>query len=157
MRKGIRAAVVTVAAVLSFAALPASGAFALTSTAARSAIIHLQNYKNCTLVFANKTLWHGQWIKGGLPPATIAPGTIGTFGSESNGFMTGTEGQVMYNLENCADPAYNNAWLKIYWDNPYIGANSWSTTTVGPLVGINNDWLIGENAEMDVWYWLNPY
>jgi hypothetical protein len=156
MRKAIRAAVVAAAAILTFAALPASGAFALTSTAARSAIIHLTNNSPCTLIFDDKTLWHGVWIKGGLPPTVIPPGAIGTFGSESSGFMTGTEGDVAYSLEYCPDGRYNNAWIEVYWDNPYFGANSWKTTPNAKFVGMWNDGLYGENAVMDASVFLLP-
>lgn len=156
-RLGIRAAVVAVASVASFVAIPASGAFALTSNSARSVIVHLQNTWYCTLELASKSLSHGVWIKGGQPPAVIAPGATGTFGSESNGFMTDTEGWAVYNLEQCDDPAYNNAWVHVYWDNPYVGADSFSAYGPGHIIGVGNYQLVGDNAETSAWYWLNPY
>lgn len=63
------------------------------------------------------------------PPETIGAGslsrpTTATWASESDGMMTGTEGQATYIIE-----AGENTTVTCKWDNPYVGGNSYGCTT----------------------------
>jgi hypothetical protein len=64
------------------------------------------------------TLSHGIWTV--LPPESLPKATSRFWMSESNGILTGTEGSVRYG-SSFGD-------VTIYWDNPYIGGNSYSCT-----------------------------
>jgi hypothetical protein len=97
--------------------------------AARSFSITVVNYTG--RVFNRTSLNHGVWSneEACVPPeqrpkvslnddGDVIPGVI-FFESESQGFMTGTEGSVDY---------VNDAigTVSIYWDNPFIGSNEFS-------------------------------
>lgn len=58
---------------------------------------------------------HGEWSPGGMSPTTIPPGGSGHFGSESDGFLTGTQGSVGYSVSEPDDHPGN-----FYWDNPFM-------------------------------------
>jgi hypothetical protein len=60
----------------------------------------------------------GEWTGGWAPPASIASGSAGELQSESDGFMTGTEGYVKYDV---VGPTGRQGMIYVYWDNPYYG------------------------------------
>jgi hypothetical protein len=53
------------------------------------------------------------------PPFTITAGETVTWQSESDGFMTGTEGSVRYGIGT------NGGEFTLHWDNPFVGHNSY--------------------------------
>ncbi|MEV7779493.1 aegerolysin family protein [Kitasatospora sp. NPDC088351] len=56
-----------------------------------------------------------------LPTFNIMPGQSGSWQSESEGFMTGTEGEVSYLVAGAGN-------VVVHWNNPYYGSNSYSCT-----------------------------
>ena len=64
--------------------------------AARSTAISLHNETGFDLIKPEIDLPHGQWIDPWQPPSRIAAQSVGEFRSESDGFITGTEGSVRY-------------------------------------------------------------
>jgi hypothetical protein len=54
------------------------------------------------------------------PPEKIDPHGRATWGSESDGFMTGTEGTTTY--------ASSAGDITITWDIPFAGSNSYSSS-----------------------------
>lgn len=88
--------------------------------ASRSTTVKLINTTSATLTRTNAKLSHGVWSQNMYPPKTINANGEGIWMSESDGFMTGTEGTVEYALPNGAGN------IVIHWDNPYIGSNSYS-------------------------------
>ncbi|MFJ8471138.1 aegerolysin family protein [Kitasatospora sp. NPDC094011] len=63
----------------------------------------------------------GIWSDNQLPRGNIPPGRSGSWQSESDGFMTGTEGEVQYLLAGAGN-------VTVHWNNPYTGSNSYSCT-----------------------------
>lgn len=51
----------------------------------------------------------------------IEPQTVLVFGAQDKGFMTGTEGHVVWGGE---DGLERTSWI-VGWNNPFIGDNSW--------------------------------
>ncbi len=86
----------------------------------RSTTVKLINNTPATLKLTNAKLSHGVWSQNMYPPETINGNSDGIWMSESDGFMTGTEGTVTYALPNGAGN------VVIHWDNPYVGSNSYS-------------------------------
>src|SRR5262245_61755549 len=97
------------------------------ATAARSVIVSFHNQTDNTLYLWYDNVSSGVWTK--KPPASIPPGGTVLFGTESNGFMTGTSGMVQYYLSSST--AYWYKYFKISWNNPYIGSNSYTVQTFG--------------------------
>ncbi|MEV5575085.1 aegerolysin family protein [Spirillospora sp. NPDC052269] len=91
----------------------------VSASAARSTEIWFTNNTGCELRLANADLDHGIWTV--YPLYSISPGGGGHWMSESDGFMTGTEGRVRYNLFGGCE----NKVLRIHWNNPYVGSNSY--------------------------------
>ncbi|MFI8458043.1 hypothetical protein [Kitasatospora sp. NPDC085464] len=91
--------------------------------AARSTTVHLTNKTGCTLWRTNYSLAHGIWTQ--EPWMGLADGTEETFGSESNGFMTGTEGLVQYVSYDCQQSWRNGKYVQLHWANPYVGSNGY--------------------------------
>lgn len=63
------------------------------------------------------------------PPETIEAGsssspTTATWASESDGMMTGTEGQATYTMQ-----ADENMTVTCKWNNPFWGDNGYACTT----------------------------
>src|SRR3954454_18434095 len=70
-------------------------------------------------------LMHGKWNI--VPPPVVNRGAL--WGSESKGFLTGTEGYATYRV-----PGYPQEALVIYWDNPFVGSNSFTCDPPGKLL-----------------------
>lgn len=88
--------------------------------AARSVQIYFCNLTNTQLVIKKSHLSHGVWST--EPPKTINAFTTNiSFSSESDGFMTGTQGSVKFELV-----ASDGELLTLKWDNPYGGTDAWS-------------------------------
>ena len=86
---------------------------------ARSATIKLQNKTKSKLSLTGAKLSHGVWSENQYPPESIEAGGSGTWESESDGFMTGTQGSASYHL-------VDSGTVTVSWDNPYAGSNSYS-------------------------------
>ncbi|MET8544740.1 aegerolysin family protein [Kitasatospora sp. NPDC004799] len=104
-------------------AAPAGAQAAL--SAARSTTIRLHNGTGCTLYRTDYSLSHGIWTQGQEPPQWLGNTGEAVFQSESNGFMTGTEGTVTFTAQGCEDGWRNNATVRLHWNNPYAGSNSY--------------------------------
>lgn len=98
------------------------------NAASRSTLV---KFTNSSDAFLGRTSWkldHGIWTDDSLPPENIAMGGVTvSWESESNGFMTGTEGNVVYTFPD------GQTTIRIYWDNPYVSGNEYSVTLSGPL------------------------
>jgi hypothetical protein len=88
--------------------------------AARSTHVIIQNETTKTLVYVRGRVSHGEVTK--KPPSRIPPGGTGDLFAESNGVMTGTEGEVFYRVEGVPGEA------RFYWDNPFVGSNTASAS-----------------------------
>lgn len=94
---------------------------------ARSTIVSIENRSPHTLTWAGHHLSHGIWspcasqrFSGdrSAPCSFIPPGSRCSYKSESNGVATGTEGWVRYKR--------GDEFIRIWWDNPYVGSNKYS-------------------------------
>jgi hypothetical protein len=125
---------------------PGHANVAVAATAARSMTIHLTNFLLIHPQQLNRTgmgLSHGIWEGNGalVPPESLPYGVTATFGSESNGFMTGTEGYVTYG-STLGD-------ITLRWDNPYIGRNSVTCNAPAGVQCFTSD-TSGNNADVHV-------
>ncbi|MBV9005710.1 MAG: hypothetical protein JO181_13710 [Solirubrobacterales bacterium] len=68
----------------------------------------------------------GVYTSGWLPPVTIAPGSVGGVQAESDGFATGTEGYVKYDVNG---PDGKHGMIYAYWDNPFLGVTQFRYAT----------------------------
>jgi hypothetical protein len=94
--------------------------------ASRSVKCTLFNNSPYTLQLKQSELKHGIWSQGvggtQTPTPTISAAAIGTWASESNGFMTGTEGWALFEVLG------DGSMFEVSWDNPFIGKNSYTQT-----------------------------
>ncbi|MFD9338564.1 Crystal protein ET79 [Streptomyces sp. NPDC060028] len=86
--------------------------------AARSTTVKLQNRTPNTMDRTSSGLVHGTWTDNMVPPDRVYPMGDGTWQSESNGFMTGTEGAAVYSMLDVGN-------VSIGWNNPFSGSNSY--------------------------------
>ncbi len=89
----------------------------------------MQNHSSydLLLVGAESTLAHGMYTLEWEPPRRIPANTTMTWGSESDGVMTGVEGRLTFAVGS------TEAKLELAWDNPFIGANHYTQTLTGKL------------------------
>ena len=114
--------------------------------AARSTQVQFFNGTPHTLTKTAQDLSHGEWTT--EPPQVILPQTNAAWESESDGFLTGTEGTVTYQIsDDLGDllgvpPPFE---LHLHWDNPFVGSNSYdeSAPAVFPLTRTGGG---GDNA-----------
>ena len=93
--------------------------------ASRSVQVHFKNNSDSVLTLKKAALSHGEWSRDDQPPSSIEGGEQNVqWGSESDGFMTGTEGYATYTLGSGGE-------LTVNWDNPYYGSNSYSCSAPG--------------------------
>ncbi|MGW3076425.1 MULTISPECIES: hypothetical protein [unclassified Kitasatospora] len=146
-----------VAAALFTAAAPAGAATAQQQpaqeqtqllSAARSTEVLVVNWTGCELRLQNNWLDHGIWTT--APDPIISDGKTGRWQSESNGFMTGTEGHVIYDAANCGNPGLNGKRVQLHWNNPYVGSNGYDTAGSDPMFGFAQSGGSGNNAAV---YW----
>ncbi|SCZ29366.1 aegerolysin family protein [Afifella marina] len=117
-------------------------------TAARSTLVQFQNGTNAFLTRQSWNLAHGIWTEDMLPPEQIGAGSAAqpltvSWESESDGFMTGTEGSVTYLLQD------GQTTLYVYWDNPFVGSNGYDIKLDGPLssdYSVDHSGGSGDNA-----------
>lgn len=99
------------------------------TVAQRSVSSTLKNEGKHDLVLERAELDHGIWSALGQPPLRIPQGAEVRWGSESNGFMTGTEGSAIYSVGT------TGARLRVYWDNPFVGDNTFTQELAPPAPG----------------------
>jgi len=88
--------------------------------AARSVHVTFDNRTGRNLLKQNDVLEHGEWTS--RPPLVI--GNRGEWESESDGFLTGTEGSTKYNIVDLDNNVLGS--FEVHWDNPFVGSNSYS-------------------------------
>ncbi|GAA2039465.1 hypothetical protein GCM10009839_46810 [Catenulispora yoronensis] len=81
-----------------------------------------------------------------MPEFTVPNGAATAWESESNGFMTGTEGVASYRLSNCHNPAQNLKFANFHWNDPYYGSNSYDNAGTSAGVHIARSGGSGNNA-----------
>ena len=110
---------------------------------ARSFYITLRNLTSLDLNRKDLGLEHGEWGDGGkdVPPEYIPAGGVSRWGSESDGFMTGTEGFVAYN-SSAGQVVFN-------WDDPYVGSNGFTVQVPAGYGKTISDYH-GNNADVSV-------
>lgn len=112
---------------------------------ARSTVAKLQNNSGRTLYLDSTSiqLAHGEWVT--YPPEKIPNGQTGQWQTDSDGFMTGTEGRLQYQFAD--DDGIEN--VRVYWDNPYIGNNGYSITVSAAGYKVGYDGGSGDNATVN--------
>lgn len=113
---------------------------------ARSVVCQLQNQTSVILMLLQDSLQleHGEWTV--YPPQNIYPNQLVQWQSDSNGFMTGTEGRCTYQFiaNTGSGPVIGN--VKLHWDNPYVGSNSYSIEVTPPPYDGDYDGGGGDNS-----------
>jgi hypothetical protein len=112
--------------------------------AARSVFVNLVNRSDAVLIRTAFSLSHGIWTH--EPPLRIEAGAKQTWQSESDGFATGTEGEVTYDIQPVAGQSDGTAHF--HWDNPFIGSNSFDEATP-VLYKADRSGGDGDNATVD--------
>lgn len=112
----------------------------VSATAARSTTVKLVNSTPNTMEYMSSSLSHGTWSDNMLPPDRVYPFSNGTWRSESNGFMTGTEGVAVYSMLDVGN-------VSIRWNNPFTGSNKYSCTVPQGYVCRQGDGA-GDNASV---------
>lgn len=87
-------------------------------SASRSTTWTVANATKFDWSLSSKNLDHGVWASN--PPQVISAGKSGSFKAESDGFMTGDEGTVVYSS--------NDGDFQFYFNNPYIGGDDYNVT-----------------------------
>ncbi|MEV4741237.1 hypothetical protein [Streptomyces sp. NPDC049555] len=111
------AALTTVGLAGTASAAPAS------ASAARSTAISVHNETGCDFYRIGQSLDHGIWTT--EVPELVKDGNWANWASESNGFMTGTEGRAFFQTGNCANTSLNYKRIELHWDNPFVGSNNY--------------------------------
>lgn len=93
----------------------------------RSVDVTFENYTSGTWNRTEYYLAHGAWTK--FPPEMIQGTRSWKWASESDGFMTGTEGHVWYELQG------GNVKFKVWWDSPYVGSSTYEFLITGHDAG----------------------
>lgn len=88
--------------------------------AARSVVITFDNQTSQNLTLNAQGLSHGIWAT--PPPSSIGPNSSATFEADSNGFLTGVQGNVTYQSTG-SQP------VNLVFDNPFAGSSSYSGDT----------------------------
>ncbi|MFO0614801.1 MAG: aegerolysin family protein [Polyangiaceae bacterium] len=68
----------------------------------------------------------GDWSSIGKPPQIIVARSSGSWGAESGGPFSGTEGTVVYKV------GATGAKLELYWDDPFSGSNKFTQRLIPP-------------------------
>jgi hypothetical protein len=156
MRKLLgRAAMATAAGMLAVlaAATPAMADIPFTSgDPARSVVVRIDNLTGCDLNFASEHIFSGMFWNDPSMEGSMGPDWGRSFviiSSESNGFMTGTQADVSYEIGFC--PPFSSGWnglhrLKFAWNDPFVGSNSYSTSGTTSNLHVTRSGGSGDNA-----------
>ncbi|QRV32440.1 Crystal protein ET79 (plasmid) [Streptomyces californicus] len=90
----------------------------VSAQAARSTHVTLNNNSGALLSRTDARLSWGIWSDNQLPAVNINPGNRSSWQSESDGFMTGTQGSVTYVVST-------GGHVTVKWNNPYAGSNKY--------------------------------
>ncbi|MEV7176355.1 hypothetical protein [Kitasatospora sp. NPDC093679] len=121
------------------------------ASAARSVNVSFSNWTGCTLTREEWGLSHGIWTA--QPPVRIYDQGTGSWASESNGFATGTEGYARFFSENCADPVLNGRLVRVHWNDPYAGSNSYDSSGTDLKFYVSRSGGSGNNASVRFSAW----
>ncbi len=112
----------------------------------RSVNASMLNDTNVTLrlLTSSISLPHGEWVT--YPPANLAPGDTARWQTDSDGFMTGTEGSFTYQFIYIGESEPSIETVKLYWDNPYVGGNGYSISCSVPAFKTGYSGGDGDNA-----------
>jgi hypothetical protein len=108
--------------------------------AARSISIVLHNTTDQDLTLTSSDLPGGTWTQ--QPPDNIGPTADGSWESESDGVLTGTQGSVVYSIGGDGDS------VLIGWDNPFAGTNKFSINLSSGYALYQTGWD-GDNAAIE--------
>ncbi len=108
--------------------------------AERSTKLNFKNSLQFTFIREEHDLSHGIWKNS--PPSKIDGSA--SWESESDGYMTGTEGYVKYSMV----PNIILEHLYLKWDNPYLGSNSYNSSCDANYEIINFN-ARGDNATVN--------
>lgn len=112
----------------------------VSAQAARSTRVTFNNHSGKGLLRKNAALQWGIWSGNQFPGEDLGPGTSTSWQSESDGFMTGTEGTVTYDMVGVGP-------VRVHWNNPYWGSNSYSCSAPG---GYQCSWTGGSGNNTEV-------
>ena len=87
------------------------------ATAARSVSVTFRNNTTHNLTMRYSEVFSGVWRL--RPRIYVSPSQEIYWGTESNGFMTGTSGAVMYDMDD-------GKHFTVKWSNPYVGSNTYT-------------------------------
>ncbi|MFE9558326.1 aegerolysin family protein [Streptomyces sp. NPDC006692] len=152
---GVLAAVSPTAASAAGAATPGSEQVRADS-GARSVWMTIHNNTSCGLELVESGLDHGEWSNwaGVTSPAPyVYRNNTAQMGAEaaSPSLFTGTEGHATYRTYGCYDGAKNNRVVRLYWDNPYVGSNSYNTDGTDVAFAASHTGGSGDVAYVDYW------
>lgn len=99
---------------------------------------------NLQLLTSSINLQHGEWTT--YPPSNILAGGNGNWQTDSDGFLTGTEGSLVYQFIYTGNGTTSIETLKVYWDDPYDGSNGYSITSSVPALKVGYTGGDGNNA-----------
>lgn len=118
--------------------------------AARSTTVKIQNKSSYKLFLDQQSLQlqHGVWDS--YPPQRIEaqgglPGS-GSWETESDGFMTGDQGQCTYQFIDNGSDDVAIAKINLTWDDPYVGSNQYSISSDSASVKVSYSGGGGNNA-----------
>jgi hypothetical protein len=149
----LRRPLVALAAAIVVFSLAAASNVTAAHAAARSTNVTLVNQTGCDL---NRTAWHlshGKWSI--APPSLIGPGEQVTWRSRSSGIATGTEGRVTYRTSDCENPDLKRKDIRIHWNNPFVGGNSYDYNGTDPAFRVPHTGGSGNQANVTFFAQLN--
>jgi hypothetical protein len=119
--------------------------------AARSVKITIHNASDVQFVTSTSSLSGGEWTPGLQPNAgdLVLETDRYRFGSESDGFLTGTAGSITLSTANL--PVLTPWLLTFSWDKPFIGETTYALNGIPP--GFDawfQETVTGSDAEVEV-------
>jgi hypothetical protein len=143
----LRTCLITLAAAIAvFSIIAATGSVSAADAAARSTNVTLVNQTGCDLNRTSEHLIHGAYSI--VPPTLIRIGEQGIWRSRSKGIATGTEGRVTYRTSDCENRNLKQKDIRMHWDNPFIGANSYDDNGTDPAFRVDHEGGSGNDANV---------
>lgn len=105
---------------------------------------------NLQLLTSSISLPHGEWVS--YPEARLSPNDTTSWQTDSDGFMTGTEGSFTYQFIYDGPDGPSIETVKFYWDNPYAGGNGYSITCSVPKPAFDVSYSGGSGNNATVVY-----
>jgi hypothetical protein len=111
-------------------------------SAQRSVQVTFNNQTSQVLQLNSANLAHGIW--GIPPPPIVVANSSVTWESESQGFMTGVQGDVIYSFQS-----QSSTLVTLNWDNPFVGSSVYTGTVNNPSYSVATDIVQdGNNASV---------